>query len=423
MILMLMVSSISAGSFKVGNAASRANFKTVETANQNGERSAIIVKKTNTASAQLTGTYHYKSGNYNNTISVEEQGNNRLRVELNASYEYKINGEWNANVGEAKGIVTLDGNTAVLVPKDREDCKFVLKFSGSKIIVKQESKSNCGFGLNAYAGGTYRKVNNKPDFSESDENSTSEQNPTTETKNEPSGLTGTYRYKSGNNNNAISVEEKSNNRLRVSIVVNYEYKVDGEWMVNSGSAGEIVALKGDTTILVPADFTDCQISLKFSANKIVVKQKGTVSDCGFGANTRADGIYVKTSNELNANVMDDDAQPLPDEISSERVNFKRGKSAANVLGKIAKGEEKVYLIGARSGQTMEVVITYGGKYNDVVFHIVAPDGSLLMGMAGEELAEINSGWKGKLTKTGDYKIVVGVIEAEKADFKMSVSIR
>jgi hypothetical protein len=44
-------------------------------------------------------------------------------------------------------------------------------------------------------------------------------------------------------------------------------------------------------------------------------------------------------------------------------------------------------------------------------------------MADEELAEINSGWKGKLTKTGDYKIVVGVIEAEKADFKMSVSIR
>ncbi len=236
------------------------------------------------------------------------------------------------------------------------------------------------------------------------------------------GLTGTYRYKSGNYNNAISIEEQGKNRLRVSIVVNYEYKVDGEWMVNSGSAGDIVALKGDTVILVPSDFTDCQITLKFSANKIVVKQKGTESDCGFGANTQADGIYLKTSNELNANEMDDDALPLPDESKSERVNFKRGKSSATVSGKIAKAEEKVYLVGARSGQTMEVVITDGGKYNDVIFHIVAPDGSFPMGMAGE-LAETDSGWKGKLTKTGDYKIVVGVFEAEKTDFKMSVAIR
>ncbi len=237
------------------------------------------------------------------------------------------------------------------------------------------------------------------------------------------GLTGTYRYKSGNHNNAISVEEQSNNRLRVSVVVNYEYKVDGEWMANSGSASEIVALKGDTAIFVPADFTDCQITLKFFANKIVVKQKGMESDCGFGANTRADGIYVKTSNELNANEMDDNALPMPVENKSERVNFKRGKSSVIISSKIAKGEEKIFLVRARSGQTMEVVITDGGKYNDVVFHIVAPDGSFPMGMADEELAEINSGWKGKLTKTGDYKIVVGVIEAEKADFKMSVSIR
>ena len=240
--------------------------------------------------------------------------------------------------------------------------------------------------------------------------------------NVPLGLTGTYRYKSGNYNNAISVEEQSNNRLRVSIAANYEYKVDGEWMANSGSASEIVALKGDTAILVPADFTNCQITLKFSVNKIVVKQKGTESDCGFGANTRADGIYVKTSDELNANEMDDDAPQTSDDRQGERVNFERGKSSVIINGKITKAEEKVYLAGAQSGQTMEVVITDGGKYNDVVFHIVAPDGSFPMGMAGE-LAETDSGWKGKLTKTGDYKIVVGVIRSKETNFKMSVAIR
>ncbi len=66
--------------------------------------------------------------------------------------------------------------------------------------------------------------------------------------------------------------------------------------------------------------------------------------------------------------------------------------------------------------------TDGGGNNDTVFHIVAPDGSYPMGMAGE-LAELETGWSGKLKKSGDYKIVVGTIESEKVNFKMSVSIR
>lgn len=180
MILILTISSVSACSFKVGNAVSQANSKTVEKENRSNESSAIVKNTTANALSGLTGTYRFKSENYNNTISVEEQGDSRLRAHLYASYEYKINGELNANVGEAKGIVTLNGDTAVFVPEETEDCKIVLKFSGKKIIVKQESKSNCGFGLNVSAEGTYTKVSDKFDFSDSDENSTSEQNPTSE---------------------------------------------------------------------------------------------------------------------------------------------------------------------------------------------------------------------------------------------------
>jgi hypothetical protein len=237
--------------------------------------------------------------------------------------------------------------------------------------------------------------------------------------------TGTYRYKSGNYNNAIGVEQQSGNRLRISIVANYEYKVDGEWMANSGSASETVALKGDTAVLVPADFPACQITLKFSGNKIVVKQKGTEADCGFGGNTSAEGTYVKTSNELNQNEMIDDAQPITtgESItnSGERIRFAAGKSSTVVSGKITRGEEKIYTIGARAGQTMTIKVTDDGANNDVVFHIIAPDGSRPMG--DEEGGGYDSAWSGKLQKSGDYKIVVGTIESENTPFKIQIGIR
>ncbi len=96
-------------------------------------------------------------------------------------------------------------------------------------------------------------------------------------------------------------------------------------------------------------------------------------------------------------------------------------------GKLIGSEEIVYLVGARAGQTIKVKITEGGRTdgggnNDTVFHIVAPDGSYPMGMAGA-LTELETGWSGKLKKNGDYKIVGGTIESEKVNFKMAVSIR
>jgi hypothetical protein len=240
-------------------------------------------------------------------------------------------------------------------------------------------------------------------------------------------LTGTYRYKSGRNNNAIGVEELGGNRLEISIAANYEYKdSSGEWMVNSGSASGIVTKTGDTAVLVPEGYPNCPITLKFSGNKIVVKHEGAGGDCGFGGNVTAGGTYTKTSNELNPNEMIDDATEIAntDTITNgERIQFKPGTSSATVGGTaVGSGEEKTYLVGARAGQTMSVKITENSRYNDVVFHIVAPDGSFPMGSDGES-ASYDTTWSGRLPKTGDYKIVVGTIESKKANFKMLVSIR
>ena len=249
----------------------------------------------------------------------------------------------------------------------------------------------------------------------------------TTTKNAQTGLTGTYRYRSVlyNNtriiNNAIGVVEKGGNQLEISIVANYERKDrNGEWEVDSGSTGGVVTLKGYTAILIPANSSDCEITLKFSGNKIIVQQKGLPFDCGLAGNTYVNGTYVKTSNELNHTEMIDEVpQPL---AGDERIRFASGKSSTVVKGKISSGEHKTYLIGARAGQTIEIKITDGGANHDVVFSLIAPDGVNLMG-DDESGDGYDTGWKGKLPKTGDYKIEVGAIESKNVNFKMSVSIR
>lgn len=292
-IFSLLILDVSACSFKVSpdNNQTASNPAKVEEKDEALKKSALSDSDSSALSqtGNKTGTYKYKSSDAENEISVQETGGNKLRVGLYASYVYKVNGELNANVGEAKGIAALNGDTATLVPEDTEGCEITLKFSGSKIIVKVKNEFQCGFGLNVSANGTYTKTGSKPDFGDSD----------------------------GNSNNALSPTQNSN---------------------------------------------------------------------------------------------------------GERISFAKGKSSATISGSISKTGEKTYLIGARAGQTLNIQITEGGKNNDVVFSLYAPDGTNLMG--DEESGDgYDSGWKGNLPKTGDYKIVLGIIESENANFKMSVSIR
>ena len=297
MILLSVISNVSACSFE----ASTENNQTASNPAKVEENTAAIKKSALSESdssalsdiSGKTGTYEYKSGRANNEISIQKLEGNKLRVKLYASYEYEINGNLNVNVGEAKGIATLEGDTAVLVPEDTEGCEIALKFSGDKIIIKPKNEAkNCGFGLNVSAEGTYRKVNKKPDFGDSDSNSTSTQNSTTSKQN---------------------------------------------------------------------------------------------------------------------------SKP-------ERIRFAPGKSSTVVSGRISNGVQKIYLIGGRAGQTIEIIITDGGANHDVVFSLIAPDGVNPMG-DDESGDGYDTGWKGKLPKTGDYKIEVGAIESKNVNFKMSVSIR
>ena len=187
-------------------------------------------------------------------------------------------------------------------------------------------------------------------------------------------------------------------------------------MANSGiiSARKIQLENGHKALLTYEEAPDCMIFLTFRGNRLEVKQNA--NDCGFPGGVSSSGSYRKTSSKTPT--FDFDEEPndnLPEAIIEEqsgnvqddtakRVRFLAGESSAIVKGKISNGVSVSYLIGARAGQTMEVKVIDGGANNDVVFDIIAPEGTRL---GGDRMYD---NWNRKLPRSGDYLIQVSSIE-------------
>lgn len=123
------------------------------------ERPASPNSKDVTA-AQVNGTWTYRL----NTLKVWALGNNKLQVAFDGAFEYKSPQGPMANTGQGGGIATIEGDTAVFRPEGaEEECKITMKFTGGKLVVKQEG--TCGFGNRVVADGTYKKTSSKkPNF-------------------------------------------------------------------------------------------------------------------------------------------------------------------------------------------------------------------------------------------------------------------
>lgn len=126
------------------------------------------------SAAEVTGTFrsYFKGkarGSYNE-ILIQALGGNKLKIEMELVYPYKLNRETLANVGTAHGNAVINGDTAVFTPADStaesEPCKITIKFSKpGTLIVTTENNLNCGFGFNVSADGRYIKSSRaKPRF-------------------------------------------------------------------------------------------------------------------------------------------------------------------------------------------------------------------------------------------------------------------
>ncbi len=64
-----------------------------------------------------------------------------------------------------------------------------------------------------------------------------------------------------------------------------------------GTATGVAQIKSNVAIISPPDTTSCKITVVFKGKQAKVTQGGMDTDCGFGANVTADGVYIKRSNK------------------------------------------------------------------------------------------------------------------------------
>jgi hypothetical protein len=109
-------------------------------------------------SAQINGTYR----SHENEFRILAIGHNKLKIQFNGQWMTRYH---YPNLGEAIGEAPIDGNVATFVPPNTR-CKITLTFLTNRVEVEQEgTDSDCGFGRNVMAAGTYRRIKGgKPRF-------------------------------------------------------------------------------------------------------------------------------------------------------------------------------------------------------------------------------------------------------------------
>jgi len=135
-----------------------------------GEVNAQSRKSVSTAEVNGTFRSYYSGkfkGNYNE-VKILALGKGKLRVSFGLTYPYiDGTGGMMANVGIADGTATIEGDTAIFSSDEYGECRITIKFvkRGTIEITQSGVDSECGFGNNVNAGGTYKKTSNaKPEF-------------------------------------------------------------------------------------------------------------------------------------------------------------------------------------------------------------------------------------------------------------------
>ena len=129
-----------------------------------GQDAAIVDRHSRQANrkvvpaAQINGTYR----SHENEFRILALGHQKLKVQFNGQWMTRYH---YPNLGEAIGEAAIEGNVATFVPPNTK-CKITLTFLTNRVEVEQEgTDSDCGFGRNVMATGTYRRIKGgKPTF-------------------------------------------------------------------------------------------------------------------------------------------------------------------------------------------------------------------------------------------------------------------
>jgi hypothetical protein len=113
-------------------------------------------------------------------------------------------------------------------------------------------------------------------------------------------VVGTYEEKI--TGSGITINRAPRGLLRISIGAVYPHQTaNGEMTANTGEAEGTAKLVGNTAFFKPEGTEQCTLTLVFKPSRLIVTQKGTDSECGFGQNVNAGGTYKLKSRRVQAN--------------------------------------------------------------------------------------------------------------------------
>ena len=112
-------------------------------------------------------------------------------------------------------------------------------------------------------------------------------------------VTGTFESNLRGNSNVILIQALGHNKLKIEMILAYQFKVNGQRMVHTGTASGEAVIRGDTAVFTPNEIAagdnPCKITLKFSKPGALIVTTENGLECGFGLNVSADGRYKKSS--------------------------------------------------------------------------------------------------------------------------------
>jgi len=122
--------------------------------------------------AEVTGRFSHKfTGKFrgeSSDIKILALGKGKLKIAFDLIYPFiDGSGEKSANMGQLEGNASISGDTATLTNSEFGPCTITIKFvrPGTIRVTQNSDDSDCGFGHNVSAEGTYRKVSGaKPKF-------------------------------------------------------------------------------------------------------------------------------------------------------------------------------------------------------------------------------------------------------------------
>lgn len=123
------------------------------------------------SAAEVTGTFEMRfKGKYRsmaNVIKIQSLGGGKLRVAMDLAYPYTTPaGELSANTGSLDGKATIEGDTAMAETGGDfgiHTCAIIITFvkPGTIKVTQEGDDSDCDFGHNVRADGTYTKISSK----------------------------------------------------------------------------------------------------------------------------------------------------------------------------------------------------------------------------------------------------------------------